>query len=86
MELNLFAVVEWLNYDPLLVSIVPSNWLVTEGENPEILFSYWSPRPVDDSIVKKRLPPQTNWPKYQVKLLGSAGDIVLHTIITNTHL
>jgi len=38
------------------------------------LFSYWSPRPVDDTIVKKRSPPQKNWPKYEVKLLGSAGD------------
>jgi len=69
--MEMFAIVEWVGYDPLLVSIVPSNWLIMDGTK---LFSYWSLRPVDDTVVKRRSPPQKNWPKYEVTLLGSSGN------------
>jgi len=71
LDIELFAVVEWTGYSPPLVSIVPSNWLVMDGT---ALCSYWSPRPVDDTVVKKRIPPQSKWPKYEVELLASAGN------------
>jgi len=71
MNLESFAVVEWVGHDPLLVSVVPSNWLVKKRDK---LYSHWPSTSVDDSIVKKRSPPEHNWPQYQVTLLGSAGD------------
>jgi hypothetical protein len=67
----MFSIVEWIEWDPLCVSVVPSNWLVNEGNR---LLSHWSPAPANESLIKKRCPPKPNWPKYPVRMLGKAGN------------
>jgi hypothetical protein len=65
----MFAVVEWLDFQPPSVSIVPSNWLIEDDK----LYSYWPPGTASDSVIKRRSEPQSNWPKFLVRLLGKAG-------------
>lgn len=67
----MFAIVELIGCDPPSVSIVPSNWLVSEEKK---LLSYWPSGSGDAALIKKRGVPNSKWPKYEVRILGKAGD------------
>lgn len=66
----MFAVVKWLENDQRYVSVVPTNWLVRKDNKD---YSSWPLRAADESVVKKRREPGSDWPKYAVKILSKAG-------------
>jgi hypothetical protein len=66
----MYAIVDWIGWNPPCVSIVPSNCLINEDGK---LWSYWPSSNADDNIVKKRVVPFVKWPKYEVRILGRAG-------------
>jgi hypothetical protein len=65
----MFAVVEWLDCQPPIVSIVLSNWLIEDDK----LYSYWPPGTASDSTTKRWSEPQSSRPKFLVRLLGKTG-------------
>ena len=67
----MFAIVEWVDWEPPSCSVVPSNWLISENDK---LCCCWSPTPADEVVIKKRCAPNLTWPKYPVRILGRAGE------------
>ena len=55
----------------MLVDIIPVSWFVSNEEEE----CYWPKvkNEVAVVLVKNLAVPQTNWPKYSVRVLGKAG-------------
>jgi hypothetical protein len=72
-----YAIVEFLSKgkSKKTVDIIPTNWFVTEEEDQ----CFW-PKVVSSMaiiMVKEKASPQAAWPKYNLRVLGKAGTMLL---------
>lgn len=71
---NMWGVVHFI--DDETIATIPKNWIFSKENG--LYCAYWPPKGVNTTLsVKRQVEPSSNWGKYDIKILGLYGKILL---------